>query len=212
VGHRGSRVTHPENTIAAFRHAIACGADAVELDVVVTTDGELAVTHDPVDTAFANLPPEIPRLEEVLALASGSDIVFDIEMKECGRLTPSPAEYAGMVLSRVTLNLKDRIMLRSFEHEFLRAVHALKPDLPLAALIDKEIGDWVRISLDAEAICISPRFEDVTEARVAGAHAAGIAVIAWTANRPDDWMLLTRMGVDAIVTDDPAELMRFLSA
>lgn len=170
------------------------------------------MTHDPVDAAFADLPPRIPRLEDVLSLASGSDIVFDIEMKECGRLTPSPPEYAGMVLARVAApGLRNRIMVRSFKHDFLRAIHVLRPDLPLAALIDEGIADWVRVCLEANAACISPWFEDATEACVAEAHAAGIAVIAWTVNRPRQWTRLISMGVDAIVTDDPAELVRFLS-
>jgi len=207
VGHRGSRATHPENSIAGFRHAIACGADAVELDVVVSADGELAVTHDPVEGAFSDLPSGIPRLEDVLELAAGNDLVFDIEMKGCGRLTPAPSEYAGMVISRVAgAGLRDRIMVRSFEHEFLQAVHALRPDLPLAALVEQNAGDWVRNCVDASAVCISPWFEDVTEARVVEAHGAGFAVIAWTVNRPEDWKRLIGMGVDAIVTDDPAGL------
>ena len=207
VGHRGSRATHSENSIAGFRHAIACGADAVELDVVVTTDGQLAVTHDPVEGAFSDLPSGIPRLEDVLALAAGNDLIFDIEMKECGRLTPSASEYAGMVLSRVSAPaLRDRIMVRSFEHEFLRALYGLRGDLPLAALVKEDRGDWIRVCSEACAVCISPWFEDVTEARVAEAHAAGVAVIAWTANRSADWTRLIRMGVDAIVTDDPAGL------
>jgi glycerophosphoryl diester phosphodiesterase len=47
-GHRGARARFPENTIPAFRHAIAVGADVIELDVVATSDDVLAVMHDPV--------------------------------------------------------------------------------------------------------------------------------------------------------------------
>jgi glycerophosphoryl diester phosphodiesterase len=47
-GHRGARARFPENTIPAFRHAIAVGADGIELDVVATSDDVLAVLHDPV--------------------------------------------------------------------------------------------------------------------------------------------------------------------
>jgi glycerophosphoryl diester phosphodiesterase len=213
VGHRGSRATHPENTLSAFRHAIACGADAVELDVVVTTDGELAVTHDPVDAAFADLPAGIPRLEDVLALSSGNEIVFDIEMKECGRLTPKPEDYARMVLARVSdASLHGRIMVRSFEHEFLRAMHSLNPDLPLVTLVENGAADWVRVCEEAFAVCISPRFEDVTAEAVIRAHAAGLGVIPWTVNDPADWTRLISIGVDAIVTDDPAALVRFIAS
>jgi glycerophosphoryl diester phosphodiesterase len=46
-GHRGSRGTHPENTIAGFIYAIECGALAIELDIVVTGDNKILVSHEP---------------------------------------------------------------------------------------------------------------------------------------------------------------------
>lgn len=45
-GHRGSRGTHPENTIPSFAEAWACGCEFVELDVHLTADGHLIVFHD----------------------------------------------------------------------------------------------------------------------------------------------------------------------
>jgi glycerophosphoryl diester phosphodiesterase len=47
-GHRGARAVFPENTIPAFAYAIDQGADAVELDVVVTKDDVPVICHDPV--------------------------------------------------------------------------------------------------------------------------------------------------------------------
>jgi glycerophosphoryl diester phosphodiesterase len=205
VGHRGARATHPENTLDAFRHAILCGADAVELDIVVTLDWQLAVTHDPVDAVFADLPPSVPKLEDVLALAPGNNIVFDIEMKECG------VDYADMLLARLEgPELRDRIMVRSFRHAFLRAIHKSKPNLPTVALVEQSGCDWIEICAAAGAACISPRFENANPSAIAQAHAAGIAVMPWTVNDPRDWARLIAMGVDAIVTDDPAALVRFL--
>ena len=46
IGHRGCRALRPENTLPAFAHALAVGADVLELDVVVTRDKELVVHHD----------------------------------------------------------------------------------------------------------------------------------------------------------------------
>jgi glycerophosphoryl diester phosphodiesterase len=46
VAHRGARLTHPENTLGAFDAALAAGADAVELDVRLTSDGVVVVSHD----------------------------------------------------------------------------------------------------------------------------------------------------------------------
>jgi glycerophosphoryl diester phosphodiesterase len=47
VGHRGASAYRPENTLASFELAVEQGADAIELDVHLTTDGQLAVIHDP---------------------------------------------------------------------------------------------------------------------------------------------------------------------
>ena len=47
IGHRGSSALAPENTLAAFRHAIADGADGIEFDVRLSSDGVAVVIHDP---------------------------------------------------------------------------------------------------------------------------------------------------------------------
>ena len=47
-GHRGSRWTHPENTIAGLEEALSSGADVLEFDLGMTSDGILILSHDPV--------------------------------------------------------------------------------------------------------------------------------------------------------------------
>src|SRR5215831_5429584 len=46
-GHRGARAVRPENTLPAFEYAIRTGVDALELDLAVTKDNVLVVSHDP---------------------------------------------------------------------------------------------------------------------------------------------------------------------
>ncbi|MEP7082729.1 MAG: glycerophosphodiester phosphodiesterase family protein, partial [Chloroflexota bacterium] len=46
VAHRGSSTRAPENTLESFRLGFEAGADAIELDVHLTADGQLAVIHD----------------------------------------------------------------------------------------------------------------------------------------------------------------------
>lgn len=46
-GHRGCRGLLPENTLPAFRRALELGVDALELDVIVSQDGQLVVSHEP---------------------------------------------------------------------------------------------------------------------------------------------------------------------
>jgi glycerophosphoryl diester phosphodiesterase len=47
-GHRGARARKPENTLPAFQYAISAGVDALEMDMAVTKDGVIVISHDPV--------------------------------------------------------------------------------------------------------------------------------------------------------------------
>ena len=70
--------------------------------------------------------------------------------------------------------------------------------------------NFVTIGREADATIISPHYMLVTKGRVDDAHAAGLQVVPWTANTPKDWDKLIKAGVDAIISDDPAELIRYL--
>ena len=63
-GHRGSRMTHPENTIPAFEEALLAGADILELDLALTKDNHLVVAHDPYINPLICLDPEKKRFTE----------------------------------------------------------------------------------------------------------------------------------------------------
>ena len=56
VAHRGGAGLAPENTLAAFRAGLEHGADALELDVHLSRDGELVVIHDPISRARPTPP------------------------------------------------------------------------------------------------------------------------------------------------------------
>src|SRR5512137_1702980 len=47
IGHRGNRAFAPENTLESLLEAVALGADALEFDLRVSSDGQLVVFHDP---------------------------------------------------------------------------------------------------------------------------------------------------------------------
>ena len=44
--HRGGRALRPENTLAAFAHAVELGVDTLEMDLAVTNDRVVVVSHD----------------------------------------------------------------------------------------------------------------------------------------------------------------------
>ena len=47
IGHRGARSLFPENTIAGFQAALAAGVRSFEIDIAMTRDGVLVLSHDP---------------------------------------------------------------------------------------------------------------------------------------------------------------------
>lgn len=68
-GHRGARALWPENTLPGFEYAIAAGADAIEMDVLVTSDDVVVVTHDPKLKRTVWQPPGRRRMIRALTLA-----------------------------------------------------------------------------------------------------------------------------------------------
>lgn len=93
IAHRGGGGWRPENTMAAFRHAIASGCDAAELDVQLTGDGALVVHHD------LKLNPQLCRRRDSAWLGAGESIpiatstLADLRRFEVG--VPNPeCDYA----------------------------------------------------------------------------------------------------------------------
>src|SRR5688572_8391553 len=119
IAHRGASGYEPENSLAAFRAAIARGADGVELDIHNTADGEILVHHDEqlrdgrhisrvaapdlLSHHLSNSEP-IPTLTQVLSVLGPQMLVFveiktlapqfDARLLETLAAGPNPAGYA----------------------------------------------------------------------------------------------------------------------
>ena len=118
-----------------------------------------------------------------------------------------------MVLDLVRKHrLETRVVLQSFDFRTLLAMKKLAPEIALSALYEGAPKDFVTIAKEAGAGIVSPTFRLVTPEQVRAAHAAGLQVLPWTANRPEDWTRLAGAGVDGIITDDPAALIAWLAA
>ena len=88
----------------------------------------------------------------------------------------------------------------------------LEPAIRLSALLEPGTHDFVEVGKRSGAGIISPHFSIVTPENVAAAHAAGLQVVPWTANTPQDWDKLIDAKSDAIISDDPAALLEYLRA
>ena len=101
-GHRGARGLAPENTLPAFQRALAIGVHTLELDVGLTRDGVLVISHDP------RLNPEITRGPDGRFLDGPGPLIHhstlaDLQRFDLGRLKPG-GRYAAQFPDQVAVD------------------------------------------------------------------------------------------------------------
>ena len=226
IAHRGAPRERPENTLPSFLRALELGADGIELDVHLSSDGVLIVHHDEVPRAIApsgalasrridTLTFDqlqgfsvggvalIPTLTEVLAVVKGRAQLF-IEMKGAGTEGAVVAAIRGS-------SAPERCAVHSFDHEAVKRVHELAPEIRCGILFDRAPIDVSASMRASGALDVWPQWALVDAALVSAVHAMGGRVIPWTVNRPEAARALAGLGVDAICTDVLGEIRAALS-
>lgn len=213
--HRGLHQRVPENTVAAFAEAVAVGADGIELDVRRCADGALVVHHNPTvadgriirDVNCRDLPDHVPTL--AVALAACGDLIVNVEIKN----DPGEPDFdpSGSLVTDVARVIddgghRDRVIISSFHYDTCVQVVEMTSPLPVGWLLDvgADVAKCVRQAATAGFAAVHPFFIDVTADSVALARELGIAVNTWTVNRDEDIRRLVELGVDGIISDDPA--------
>ena len=208
LGHRGARRYASENSFPAFDLALEHGCDGFEFDVRLTADGRGIICHDPrlagIDVArhtYTQIYPHAggpPCLEHVLARFV-SRAFLDIELKVAGLedtvvacLQEIPAQR-GYVVS-------------SFFPDVVRAVSARGLIAGFICDTQRELARWT--SLPGQHVI--PHYKLVNRQLVDEVHAGGRKVFVWTVNDERQMRRLAEWGVDAIISDDTALLVRTL--
>ena len=222
----------PENTLAAFQYALEIGVDVLELDLAVTHDGVLVVSHAPhvngtlIRSLTRSEAPAIPTLEDVFEMVKASrlpaarTVWFNIETKSFRDVTfddhpVPPSEFARLWLEAVTKQgMLDRSILQSFDWRTLIAAKALEPGIVISVLTEDPTEDLVATASALRPAWISPRWDmpNVTKAAVDRLHQCGVQVAVWTPNTCEAWDSLIAIAVDSIITDDPAALLAHLGS
>ncbi len=156
----------------------------------------------------------IPTLDQVLDLAGRGDFLFNIEVKSDPQhpaWSPPPERFAELVWHAIRRGgVEQRVIVQSFDFRVLHAMRRLAPNVRLGALYMGRPKNLADIAQQAQAAIVAPYHRLATIRQVRAAHGAGYQVVVWTANRPNDWRRLAAAGVDAIITDRPAELIAYL--
>ena len=211
AGSSGAPRQFQENSLDAYRAALQAGADGVELDVRMSSDGLLPLRHDdglPSGATVAGSTLEalreadalIPTLAEAL-LAPGLTVV---EMKSQG---PERNHAFAAAVAATLGSLAQRLVISSFDWPLLRTMRSLV-GVPTAMLVGSmgmaggvdgirtEAADAGHAELHVERRILSSGPGD----EILG---LGIPVVAWTVNDPDEALSLHARGVSAVITDVP---------
>jgi glycerophosphoryl diester phosphodiesterase len=229
IGHRGASAVAPENTMTAFREAIAAGSDGIEFDVRLSRDGVPVIIHDNSLRRTTGLPHriadltwpelealnvEVPGLEQLFTLFETNNSMLFLEMK-----CDSPSEHRPLAEACCKLidehSFKGRVFIECFDSRALEVVKTIDSGIKTATLfhsalstpsvlLDQRIIDQTT-AIGASAVALHHRL--ARERLVQKAKDAGLHVAVWTVDDPA-WIEHARaIGVDALITNDPAAML-----
>lgn len=177
AAHRGGALLWPENSMLAFRNALAMGADFLELDVHLSRDGEVVVLHDPTldrtttgsgpvrertlaelqalqlkDRNGTAIPEPVPTLDQVVALAAAGrrQMLLEIKVDEQRRRYPGIEEKVFAALDRHRFTPFAVVM--AFEVDTWRRVRQLRPDSRAGALYSPRTLPAARVESELQAL------------------------------------------------------------
>lgn len=211
LAHRGDWRRAPENTLDAFRAALAVPAcDGLEFDVRVAADGVPVVCHDATLARVQGRPERVdalradalgdlgvPTLEDVLRVA-GRRAFLDVELKG----DPGPAAVEVLAAGRGP-ELHNAVV-SSFDRRALEGVAHRAPGWPRwlnTVILDRHVVD-AALALGCRGVSVDWRALDTSS--LGRARDAGLDVAAWTVRRRTTFDRLARLGVVAICVEGAA--------
>jgi glycerophosphoryl diester phosphodiesterase len=232
IAHRGASGYAPENTLAAFRRAVAQGASFIETDLHLTRDAHFVAIHDenverttngrgPIQNMtlaearrldagswFASefAGERIPTLDDVLEFARKNDIVFYLELKPSGFWG---GEHALISQLRNSAEIARSVII-SFDPVILASLRKIEPTLMTGLLHDGNIADPFEKAAEIGARQLAVRADLMTPNFLQKARSVDLQVVCWTVNSPAHMRLLISAGVDGIMSDYPDRLLSVL--
>jgi glycerophosphoryl diester phosphodiesterase len=241
VAHRGHSIAFPENTLTAYRQAIAMGVEMIECDVNITRDGRLVMMHDPTLDRTTNgsgrvssatwdeiqrldaggkFKPEfagtrIPSTEETLRLFKEAGILSCFEVKGA-----DVEEAKRIALPLLELFRKHDMLatafMSSYKHEALHLAKSKCPELLLAPerLPDDAPPDppeAVRQAKSFPAPVIQHQYTVLTADVMRALHESEVAVWSWSTTDEASLVFSVEVGADAVMGDDVQLMLEVLN-
>lgn len=265
IGHRGYVSHYPENSLEGFINAVSLGVNALEMDLVISADKKVVVSHEPYMAAATVLTPEWkkisksteksyniykmpydsikqykigllkaqrfrdqkkietfkPLLSEVLEQVEAHrldqnlpSIEYFLEIKsrprDYGIFQPSPREFAELVMEIIEkYEMQEKVVVQSFDADFLNVFHKQYPGIRTSLLIYRTPWKEKLEQLQFRPDIIGPYYKQLKRIdQVEELHAQGFKVIPWTVNSKRKIRKMMKLGVDGIISDYPARLLK----
>ncbi|HEX5888159.1 MAG TPA: glycerophosphodiester phosphodiesterase [Pyrinomonadaceae bacterium] len=213
IGHRGASAVAPENSMAAFVAAIEAGADGIEFDVRLSADGVPVIIHDDtlqrthglrrrvVDvTAKALRSVNVPSLRDLFELMSQNDLILCLEIKGS---SPELAERCCELVRE--FSFEERVIVECFDLNVLKLINH-----KTAALFEPRIytdQSLIDRALKVGASVLALHHRLAKPSLVEKAKLAGLRVVVWTVDDPAWVTRAQSMGIEAVITNDPAMMI-----
>ncbi len=229
IAHRGASGHAPENTLAAFKKAVALGATFIETDLHLSRDAHFVAIHDATanrttngqgavhDMTLAELRrldagswfgsefagERIPILEELLEFSKKNDVVFYMELKPDGTWG---GEHALVGALRESGEIPRTVVI-CFDQGVVLNLRKIEPTLMTGLLYDGQVENPIDKAVEIGARQLVVRGDLVTPAMIAQAQKKDLQVVCWTVNHPAHMRMLMAAGVDGIMSDYPDRLI-----
>jgi len=209
IAHRGYHRDFPENTMEAFRAALALGVDGIEFDVQETADGQFFVYHndDISGQKIAGMPASkirairlqgkygIPSLQEVLELC-GSSLILLVEVKQVKSLD----NFLKIIRSCTNIS---HIVIVSFDQVLIAQLAKLAPDIMRAVITDAPAANTEEITKGVGSAAIGMRCPDANAGAVESMHEEGTMVFVWGCQDAQSVRRVLGLPIDGIISDFP---------
>ncbi len=229
IAHRGAAGARPENTMASVQKALTDGADWIEIDVQETADGAIVVIHDSdfMKVAGRNLKVWDATLDDLSDIDIGSWFSEEFASERTPLLSDvlrAAKDKAGVIIELKyyghDLMLEQRVVdiveaeemvehvkIMSLKSGALEKMRALRPSWTNGFLASASVGKMWELDVDFLAV----NSATVSHNMIKNSQAVGKDVYVWTVNDALAMSAMVSLGVDGLITDEPAVARKVLS-
>lgn len=240
IAHRGARDQAPENTCSALKQALKYAIDGIEFDVQMSSDGEPVLYHDHTlikvgggrkrvaDLEVADLQEidwgkwfhrrfsgePLPTLARALSMVARCPNMC-IEIKS--HTTDQASGHVNKLTEKIIEHInqpdvkpfKNHLLILSFDPNVLARAYKMDPEVRYVLNLP---ADWQpdKIPASQHLWAVDVRISKLSPSLTHWAHRHNLKLFTYTCNGPRQVNKALNLGVDAIITDRPAWLVKFL--